>query len=103
MARSQQYILTWSVSLFLSLIYFVYYIWNFASNVPMIDSVLVFIQYYLIFVLMFGILFYIVCRLMSKIPLLNVLTISIAHLLFMFLLFHSLDNLDAGSFFQRAP
>ena len=83
--------------------YFIYYILNFTSNVPIVDSLLMFFQYYVAFILIFGLVLYLISRFFIKPVLVNILVIPTAHLLFIFLLFHSLMNLDSGSFFDRAP
>jgi hypothetical protein len=83
--------------------YFIYYVLNFTSNVPLLDSVLVFFEYYVVFVLMFGLMFFLLCKFSIKSENLNVIIIAVSHVLFIIYLFHSLKNFDTGSFFDRAP
>jgi len=98
------YLLTWSINVFAALMYFIYYHLHNASNVPIQDSLLMFLQYYVIFILMIGgLVYYFVYRLLIKSAIINIIIISIAHLLFVILLIYSLVNLDSGSFFDRAP
>lgn len=62
-----------------------------------------FFQYYVVFVLIFGSLIYFACSRLIKSRAINIMLISIAHVMFVTLLINELIHLDSGSFFERAP
>lgn len=63
-----------------------------------------FFQYYVVYILMFGgLAFYFVSRYIIKIAFINGIIILMTHILFIYLLIHTLENTVTGSFFDRAP
>ncbi|WP_123041023.1 hypothetical protein [Cohnella candidum] len=79
--------------------YYVFYLVKYTSNVPLPDAVMMFMQYYAVFGLLFGLLLFLAFRLLKTVAIRS-LFIAAMHVAFVPLLFHELNHLPAGSYFS---